>query len=45
MLSVNTAEGRNIIYLFYKINTHDWFYIEKIDLDMLIDSIEAQTKK
>lgn len=45
ILSVRTPQGRNIVYLFYRINTHDWHYVEKIDLDMLIEHIAEQQKK
>ena len=45
IMSVRTPLGRNIVYLFYRINTHDWHYVEKIDLDMLIDHIAEQQKK
>ena len=44
ILNVRTAHNRNIVYLFYRINTHDWHYVEKIDMDMLLDSIAAEQK-
>ncbi len=44
MLTVKTVHGRNIVYLFYRINTHDWHYVEKIDLDMLLSSIAEKQK-
>ena len=44
MLTIRTANDRNIVYLFYRINMHDWHYVEKIDLDMLLASIEEKQK-
>lgn len=45
ILSVKTPQGRRIVYLFSRIDTHDWYYVEKIDLDMLIDHIAEQQKR
>ena len=44
ILNVRTRSNRNIVYLFYRINTHDWHYVEKIDMDMLLDSIAEEQK-
>ena len=44
MLTIRTANDRNIVYLFYRINMHDWHYVEKIDLDMLLASIAEKQK-
>lgn len=38
------SDGRNIVYLFARIDTLGWQYIEKIDLDMLIEYIENKNK-
>ena len=44
-LTIRTENKRNIIFVFYKINTHNWYYVEKIDLDMLIAHLEEEKIK
>lgn len=45
ILNIKADNDRDIIYLFYRINTQDWYYIEKIDMEMLLDSIAEKQKK
>lgn len=45
VLNMTTENGRNIVYLFYNINSLNWFYIEKIDIDMLMEHIYSANRQ
>ncbi|MBR2510393.1 MAG: protein kinase [Lentisphaeria bacterium] len=45
IMNIKTDNGRNIVYLFYRINSLNWYYIEKIDIDMLLDDIKTDKKQ
>lgn len=45
VFNMTTENGRNIVYLFYNINSLNWFYIEKIDIDMLMEHIYSANRQ